>query len=145
MTWFALAIIFLVVELFTGSFYLLVLSLAFALTGAIDWMWTLSDAAALTLCAVFSLIGIVVVIRWHKRQKRSAPVEGERDDDDLDLGQTVTVASMGEAGVLRVHYRGTQWQAKSADNTLPEAGQSGVIVGRDSNILLVRFDSTAQE
>ncbi len=137
MIWFALAIIALIVELFTGTFYLLVLSLALAITGLIDWAAATSLSANLTICAIAALIGVVLVTRWHKRQKL-LPISRDTQYDDLDLGQIVTVTGTDETGFLRVNYRGTQWQAKAQDHSALQVGDTAVITAREGNILLIQ-------
>ena len=138
MIWFVLALLVFIAELFSGTFYLLVVSAALACAGLADWLLGTSVSTNLVITAILSLIGIAIVKKYHTRFKPAAEVSAHRND--LDLGQTVQISAVLPHGELDVHYRGTQWQAKSTDDTAASPGQSATIVGRNGNVLLVQIN-----
>lgn len=136
MIWWALAIIAFVLELFSGTFYLLVLSLAFLLTGVFNALFLPSDAINILICAILATIGIVIVATLQRRKKIIFQSQNTQYDD-LDLGQTVLIAHNDGNGIYRVHYRGALWQAQSDCATLSEQTRA-TIVARHGNILNIQ-------
>lgn len=137
MTWFAIALIALVLEVLSGTFYLLVLSIACAITGTIDYVFKLPDAINLTICGVLCFIGIVLATYWHKK-KSVIPMSNDTSYDDLDLGQNVTVIGQNNDGLYQVQYRGAVWQAKPDNDAILIDGQAAKIVGKNANILIIK-------
>ena len=97
MIWFAIALTALVLEVFSGTFYLLVLSIACAITGVLDWAFHTPFSVNLTVCAVLSIIGIVLATYWHKK-KKVIPMSDNTAYDDLDIGQSVAVVAQNQSG-----------------------------------------------
>ena len=106
--WILAAIALVVVELLTGTFYLLVLGLAAFAGAALAWL-RMPLAVQASFAVVIAIFGVVLVQRYRVR----TPPSGT-SSNDIDLGQRVTVQSwVNEAeGLARVHYRGTLWDAK---------------------------------
>ena len=134
MIWFAIALVALVLEVFSGTFYLLVLSIACAITGVLDWGFHTPFSVNITVCAVLSVIGIVLATYWHKK-KRVIPMSNNTAYDDLDLGQSVTVIAQNADGSYKVHYRGSEWQAIAET---PITAKTAIIVGKQGNALVVK-------
>jgi len=102
--WFVLAFIFLVVEMSTGTFYFLALSIAMAL-GGLAAQVGLGLELQLAVSGVFAVVG-TLGLRHLKKSRRAAP------DIGLDIGQQVKVLTWNEDGSARVHYRGAEWDAE---------------------------------
>lgn len=130
MYWLIAAVILVVAEMFFGTFYLLVVSAALACAGLAQWLFGTSPAVNAGIAAVMSVIGIALVLRWHKKHHRSALQVAH---DDLDLGQTVVLEHPTADGLWLVRYRGTQWQAELTGTAAP--GATARIVGRHGNVL----------
>lgn len=129
--WFIVAVLLFIVELFLGTVYLLVVSLA--LLGAGLMAWLLGDVAGFWVAAILSLAGIVWVYHYKKRN-----VEQVSDvSDDFDIGQTVVLESLLPTGEWRVQYRGTLWEARNEFSGSLKAGDTAKIVARDGNILII--------
>ena len=133
MIWFAIALTALVLEVFSGTFYLLVLSIACAITGVLDWAFHTPFSVNITVCAVLSIIGIVLATYWHKK-KKVIPMSDNTAYDDLDIGQSVAVLSQNTDGTYKVQYRGAEWQAISAQTL---NNKTATIVGKQGNRLVV--------
>ena len=136
-TWFAIALIALVLEVLSGTFYLLVLSIACAVTGTLAWGFNFPQTINLTICGILCLIGIILATYWHKK-KRVIPMSDNTTYDDLDLGQNVTVIQQNNDGLYQVQYRGAIWQAQPDNNAILINGQQAKIVGKNANILIVK-------
>jgi membrane protein implicated in regulation of membrane protease activity len=110
MYWFILALVLLGVEMATGTFYMLVLSVAMALGGLVA-------LAGLGLTMQTALAGLAAVIGTFilRRIRGGRPAGAE--SNNLDIGQPVKVVRWNDNGTARVHYRGAEWDAapESAD------------------------------
>ncbi len=103
--WFILAAVLLGLEMTSGTFYLLVLSIATGV-GGVAALSGLGLALQLVLVAVVAIAGTILLRRW--KGKSSAEADGQ----SLDVGQPVRVLQWHEQGRARVHYRGTEWDAE---------------------------------
>lgn len=134
MIWFAIALVALVLEIFSGTFYLLVLSIACAITGLLAWGLHTTPEINLTVCATLSIIGIVLATYWHKK-KKVIPMSDNTAYDDLDMGQHVMVIAQNQDGSYKVYYRGAEWQAIAHT---PITDKTAIIIGKQGNILIVK-------
>ncbi|MDP2026842.1 NfeD family protein [Sulfuriferula sp.] len=100
--WFVLASVLVGLELFTGTFYLLVFGAAAGAAGFTAF-YGYPLAAQGVVAAVFALFGVT----WLRRR----PATSKPADDNLDLGQRVTVSTWRDDGTARVSYRGAEWDA----------------------------------
>src|SRR5436190_594602 len=96
-----------IVELLTGTFYLLVLGVA-ASGGALCAYFNLPLPVQVAVSSVIAVAGVILVHRYRKTLHSTAP------NDAMDVGQRVTLDSwINETeGLARVRYRGTLWDAK---------------------------------
>lgn len=136
MIWFILAAALLILELFTGTIYLMVVSAALFGAGLVAW-FAADTAAAISTAAVLSAVGIWWARSWIRRHRK--PQEIENLANDLDIGQTVQISRHLHSAYYEVVYRGTHWQAQALN--APSAGdaQTGVITGKNGNILLIHL------
>jgi membrane protein implicated in regulation of membrane protease activity len=106
--WILTAIALVIVELLTGTFYLLVLGIAAAAGAAFAW-FGLPFFAQAGVATIVAALGVLLVRRYRVSTGRTAT-----SINAIDVGQRVTVESwVNEAeGLARVHYRGTLWDAK---------------------------------
>ena len=106
--WILTAIALVIVELLTGTFYLLVLAIAAAAGGALAYF-----ALPFGLQAGFAtLVGVLGVVFVHRYHSNAPKVAG--GSNAIDIGHRVTLQSwINESeGLARVNYRGTLWDAK---------------------------------
>ncbi|MFO1378812.1 MAG: NfeD family protein [Chitinivorax sp.] len=105
LVWTILAGMLLAGEMFSGTFYLLIVALAFALAALLAWLG-IPFALQLLVAAGVGVAGV----GWLWRQRRqTAPAAGQ---DNFDIGQTVTIVSWHDATRVRVRHRGTEWDAR---------------------------------
>ncbi len=106
--WAIAGFVLVIVELVTGTFCLLVLGIAAlvaalaAYLGAAFWMQAI-------VAAVVALVGIYLVRQWWSTHPKTG-----HSGNSLDIGQTVVLQSWVNraAGMARVNYRGSDWDAK---------------------------------
>ena len=103
--WFLLALVLLGLELVTGTFYLLVLSIAMA-AGGVAALFGLGVAAQLALGALAGVVGIIVLRRWRGTGASDAASQ------NLDTGLPVKILTWHDDGTARVYFRGAEWDAE---------------------------------
>jgi membrane protein implicated in regulation of membrane protease activity len=103
--WFILALILLGLEMMTGTFYILVLSIAAGLGGSAAW-------AGADLVWQLVLAGVAAVVGTLTLRRSKITRKPDPNHDSLDIGQPVRVIKWNEDGTVRVHYRGAEWDAE---------------------------------
>lgn len=144
MVWFGLAGILVVLEMFTGTFYLLMIAIGLV-AGGLTAISAGSMPLQLLVAAIVGVIGTYGLRRskWGKTSKRDA----RRDPNvNLDIGQTLVVDEWtgGQGGVRtsRVMYRGALWDVELEAGA---QGRPGTYVIREvrGNRLVVAEPGTA--
>ena len=112
--WAVIGIVLIIIEMLTGSFYLLVLGVAAFAAAAAAWLGQSLWVQAVVTAAV-AVAGVILIKRF-----RGAGQSGP--DQGLDIGQTVVLESwISEAdGLARVTYRNAQWEARVSGERTPE-------------------------
>ncbi len=133
LAWIVAGFVLVIVELMTGTFYLLVIGVGAFAGAAVAWAGGGYFAQAVGACAV-ALVGTAGVRKWHREHRK----EGVKDNL-LDLGQPVVLEAWVDApsGRARVKYRGASWDAKLAGAERPGPGATLYIHGQDGSTLLV--------
>ncbi|MCX7192231.1 MAG: NfeD family protein [Proteobacteria bacterium] len=126
--WFLLALILLAMEMATGTFYLLVLSIAMALAG-LAAMFAVGMAWQLTLCALTVISGTMILRLWKG-------VRGNEEGNSLDVGQQVEVLTWFDNGFARVAYRGAEWDAEPESADVSRNGIFYIKEMRGSSLIL---------
>jgi membrane protein implicated in regulation of membrane protease activity len=133
LAWIVAGFVLVIIELLTGTFYLLVIGVG-AFAGAVAaWAGGGYFAQAVCACAV-ALVGTAFVRRWHRANQKEGGAS-----DLLDLGQPVVLEEWLDPGTgrVRVKYRGASWDARLPEGQRPEPGATLYISGQDGNMLLV--------
>ena len=127
--WWIAAMLLILAELLTGTFYLLAVGIAVALGGATAWL----GAGVAVQFAVAGVLGVALTIvahRWRVGRATPPPQPG------LDIGQSVKVASWNDDGRARVAYRGSTWDAELESPDVPRA-ETLYIVGTRGSVLVL--------
>ena len=134
--WWVLALGIGVLELLSGTFYLLVIAtgcaaggLAAAL-GAPVWV-------QLTTAAAVSVAGTA----WARRARAGAPSPkpaGRNPDVIADVGERVRVQAWDADGRARIQYRGTQWSVELAPGEPAEPGEYRIREVAGNRLILAR-------
>lgn len=125
--------IFVVSEIFSFTFYLIAIGVAFFIGGAF-LLNGYSTNFSLYATGIAMIVGLVVV---HLLRKKMNNPESERVSQD-DAGNSVMIDTI-DGAVARVTYRGTQWDARmhDLDNKNHNPGDTLYIVRREGNLLIV--------
>jgi membrane protein implicated in regulation of membrane protease activity len=119
--WWVLALGIGILEMLSGTFYLLMIALGCAAGGAAA-AFGAPPWAQFSAAAVVSLAGAA----WVRRSRAGAPARGptQRNPDVVaDVGERVRVDAWGEGGRARIQYRGTQWDAELAPGEVAAPGE----------------------
>lgn len=124
--WVLLAVAAVIVEMLSGTLYLLVVGVAAGLAAAasslgVGVVWQCLIAAAVAVS------GSLLVTRFR------GPKAG---DMAPDLQGDAQVVALGEGGKLRVRWRGTEWDARTDE--ILSTGEAVVVVGQQGNLLQVK-------
>jgi membrane protein implicated in regulation of membrane protease activity len=135
--WYVLALVLIGLEMASGTFYLLVLSIAMAvggtaafLGGGIVWQLVLGSATGVA--------GTIILRRW----KGSLAVE--MPNASLDIGQPVRVIRWNDDGSARVVYRGAEWDAEAESADTPQDVTLYIAAVRGSALVLTHRKSQQQ-
>ena len=132
--WWLLAGAAVALELFTGTFYLLMLAVGLA-AGALAAHLGLSFSGQLVAAA---LIGAAAVVIGHlqRRKRKGDPSVRSLRSVNLDVGETLHVENWQPDGTASVRYRGANWTAiyRPGAHPLPGPHRVAELVG---NRLLV--------
>ncbi|UVW27270.1 NfeD family protein [Massilia sp. H6] len=133
MGWLVGAGILVIAELFTGTFYLLMIAIGLA-AGALA-AWSGANGSVQTFVA--AALGLAATAILHRsRFGRPARTEASRDRNvNLDIGQRVAVAEW-QQGRARVMYRGAPWDVELSPGALPEAGEFRIVEVRGNRLIL---------
>lgn len=126
--WACTAVVFLIVELATGTFFCLALALSAGVTALVapvlqDTLWQICLACALSILSCLAL-----ALRKKRRDTSSA-------GNNLDIGRSVHVSEW-KGRRARVKYRGTMWDAVLKEGA-PCAPGRHRIVDFDSSTLIL--------
>jgi membrane protein implicated in regulation of membrane protease activity len=137
--WFWVAGLVVVLELFSGTFYLLMIAIGIAAGGIAAWAGLAPPMPA----AAAALVGVLATLALHgSRYGKSAKADAAHDPNiNLDIGQSVHVAHWHH-GAARVMYRGAMWDVEAAPGASPVPGTFIIREIRGSR-LIVSNDKTA--
>ena len=127
--WFLLALGLVVLELATGTFYMLVLALALTI-GGFAAVFGLSEAMQYTLSAVAGVVG-TLILQWVRRG-----LAAHEPNQSLDIGQPVQSVTWHQDGSARAFYRGTEWNAEAENHDTPRTGPLYIKALRGSTLII---------
>ena len=123
--WWLLAGACIVLELVTGTFYLLMLALGFVAAALLTYVGVPMTGQIASAAVVG---GGAVAIWYAVRSRRPARMAAESNPDvNLDIGETFMVDTWNPDGTSSVHYRGTRWSVVHRGPGTPESGLHRVV------------------
>ncbi|HEY1231162.1 MAG TPA: NfeD family protein [Ramlibacter sp.] len=123
--WWLIAGAAIVLELLSGTIYLLLLSVGFA-AAAISAHLGAGLPAQIVVAAV---VGVGAVLTWYmvrRKARADRPPTQANPDINLDIGGTVLIESWNTDGTASVRYRGAQWTAVPRPGAAPATGMHRV-------------------
>ena len=134
--WLIAAVVLGLSELLVGTFYLLLLAIG-ALCGALVSFSGMGLSAQCFTAAVVILVGGIFLAKFHAKRKRE---EKPTEVDNLDIGQTVTVASWKEDRTASATYRGASWQVVAKEGVDLVPGTFKIVEVRGSKLVVAPSD-----
>lgn len=132
--WLAAAGVTVILELFSGTFYLLMIAIGLA-AGSAAALLGLGGAVQLLVAALVGA-GATVALRRSRYGKQQERVEAGRDPNvNLDIGQTVHVPEWQD-NAARVMYRGALWDVELAPGGTAAPGQFTIREVRGSRLIV---------
>lgn len=113
-----------VLELLTGTVYLLLLGAGFAAAAIAAHLGVGTTGQLLTA----AVVGVGAVGAWHlirRRRPADPPSEANRDMN-LDIGESIQVDHWNQDGTASVRYRGAQWTVVPRPGVVPSTGMHRV-------------------
>lgn len=135
--WWLLTGALVAVELFVGSFYLLMLAVGSA-AAALSAHAGLGAVGQYTAAA---LIGSAAVVLWYRIKKRRPEDPSVRSlrSVNLDVGETIQVDTWNADGTASVKYRGAQWTAIMASGQSEQVGLHRVCELQGNRLVLEKL------
>ena len=133
MVWLAAAGVLIVLELFSGTFYLLMMALGLAFGALAAWL----GAAMPVQTIAAAVIGIVATTLLHRsRLGRQPRGNAARDKNvNLDIGESVMVDAWRD-GHARVMYRGALWDVDLGPGAQPQTGDFRIVEVQGSRLIV---------
>ena len=130
-----------IVELLTGTFYLLMLTLGLA-AGALAAHAGLGLAAQLLVGAAVGASTITAAYLYRRGRPGDPPARADRSVN-LDVGEVVQIEHWNADGTAQIRYRGAQWTAVYRGPATPQAGRHRVVELEGSRLLVEPVPSPA--
>jgi membrane protein implicated in regulation of membrane protease activity len=123
-----------IIEMLTGTFYLLVLGLGAFVAAIVAWLGANMIVQAVVGGGV-AIAGCWFVHHWHESRRKA---DGGKSNF-LDRGQPVVLEgwSNESAGIARVKYRGASWDARVPAGERPSPGATLYIEAQEGSQLVV--------
>ena len=134
--WLAIGFGLVIVELLTGTFYLLVIGVGFFAAALCAYFAPGAFIVQAFVGSVVAILGGWLVHHWHASQR----TKDAGRSNMLDRGQAVVLEGWANenAGIARVRYRGASWDARvAAGAARPETGSTLYIEGQEGSTLIV--------
>lgn len=147
MIWFAAACVLVILEMATGTFYLLMIAFG-AAAGGIAAFVGLHGTSQCVIAAVVAAVATAALRR--SKLGRSERVDAARDPAiNLDIGQALEVGEWriadGASAVTRVMYRGALWDAELAPGGTAMPGLFMIREVRGNRLVLINTDVVRRE
>jgi membrane protein implicated in regulation of membrane protease activity len=138
MIWFGMAGILVIAEIFSGTFYLLMIA-AGALAGGVAALAGLVFALQMAIAAIVGAITIFLLRKSSFAKKRQ--LSAARDPNvNLDIGQTVYIAQW-QGNHARAMYRGAMWDIELMPGGAAVAGTFIIDEIRGSHLIVTNIAS----
>ena len=133
MEWLVAAGLLVILELFSGTFYLLMIAIGLAFGAAA----ALLGAATPMQTIVAAVVGVAATGLLH-RSRLGKPAKGSPARDrnvNIDIGQSVSVPAWHD-GKARVMYRGALWDVELGQGAHPHAGDFKIVEVQGSRLIV---------
>nr|WP_315597218.1 NfeD family protein [uncultured Cupriavidus sp.] len=132
--WFAAAVVLVIAEMASGTFYLLMIACGVTAGGIAAWLG--ADVPMQTVAAaVVAIVAIAVLrrTRFGRLRRRDAATD---PDVNLDIGQELEVSAWDAFRRARVPYRGADWTVELAPGPEPAPGRYRIVEVRGATLIV---------
>ena len=133
--WWLLAGVTVAIELATGTFYLLMISIGLVAAAIAAHLGVPVVGQIITAAVVGG--GAVVMWHWQGSKKPKSLPANANPDVHIDIGAEVTVATWNADGTANVNYRGSNWTAVLAEKGAAQTAGQYKIKEMSGNRLLI--------
>jgi membrane protein implicated in regulation of membrane protease activity len=141
--WLALAGVVVILELFTGTFYLLMISVGL-IAGGLAAFFAASREMQFITAAVVGVLA-VYALRRSRYGKRNKVDPAYDRNVNLDIGETIHIKNWsskeGEVSTARTMYRGAMWDIQLAHGSHPNPGPFVIKEVRGSRLIVANHNS----
>jgi membrane protein implicated in regulation of membrane protease activity len=133
MNWLVAAGVLVILELFTGTFYLLMIAIGLGIGGVVALAGGGFPAQAIAAAAV-----AIAATGWLHRSRFGRPAKHDATRDrnvNMDIGQRVSVPAW-DNGRARVMYRGALWDVELGQGATPQAGDFRIVEVQGSRLVV---------
>lgn len=132
--WWLLAGALVVLELLSGTFFLLMLALSASVAAVAAHL----GASLVTQIVVASVVGLASVGLWYQVKKRQPgdPSARTQRSVNLDVGEVIQVDAWLPDGSAQVKYRGAQWRVVQRPGNAPASGSYRIVELVGSSLLV---------
>jgi len=131
--WMVLALGLLILELLSGTFYLLVIAVALA-AGGVANLAGASFELQLVVAATIELGGSL----WLRRSRFGGPGDGAAALQSFDVGQVIRIEGWSAGNTARAQYRGALWDVVLTPGETPAAGDFVIQSVQGSRLVVTR-------
>jgi membrane protein implicated in regulation of membrane protease activity len=131
--WMVLAVGLLILELLSGTFYLLVIAVAVA-AGGLANLAGASFELQLTVAAAIGLGGSL----WLRRSRFGRLTDDADALQNLDVGQVVRIDGWNAGNTARAQYRGAEWDVLLAPGETAAPGEFVIRAVQGSRLVVAR-------
>ena len=132
--WWVGAGVLIVLELMSGTFYLLMIALGF-IAAAVARLAGANADVQFALAAVVALAA-VLLLRRSSFGRKSRKAAARNPDVNLDIGQTLAVSGWRDRRA-RTHYRGAEWDVELAPGEPEDAHLYEISALEGSRLIVV--------
>lgn len=133
--WFAAAVVLVIAELATGTFYLLMVALGVA-AGGVAALLAFGPATQTVAAAVVATAAVVVLRRSRYGVVQRKGNAATDPNVNLDIGQELDVPGWDDHRRARVPYRGADWTVELAPDNVASPGRFRIVEVRGSTLIV---------
>lgn len=134
--WASAAGVAVILELFTGTFYLLMIAVGL-FAGAVVAYYGGGFGMQAVLAGVVAAVATELLRRTRSNTPRELP--GRDPNVNIDIGQLIKVDAWQDRSA-RVSYRGAQWDVDLAPGAQARAGEFRIVEVRGSRLILANTE-----
>lgn len=137
-SWFVVAGVLVILEIFTGTFYLLMIAVGLAVAG----LAALLGVSASIQYIVAAIVGVIATYALRRSKfGRAQKTSAARDPNvNLDIGQTLVIKDWNKEpdgqSRSRAMYRGAMWDVDLAHGAVAQAGTFTIQEIRGSRLIV---------